>query len=356
MDKIISNLKKNIKTKIDKIGIASYDKSSYISLKRISRNMRAFWYYDDFIDFYNKNNFEIINSLDKEITNGLVIVLLNNNLFDIINNKNEINDFIFKRIGSDLNISSIILIKRCHNNKYLENSTLEKYISDLDTLIEKYKWEPLKKIYNDNSGNNKWTGHYAINTSSGVQKGKIIGNIQLANNISDYCSKEMCHIIKYQMVYYMLLTNNSEKLFIDENKNNVSMYKKIFKEYCKKHNLEINDYTEDDKLICGISFKPILYSDFETDDIQVCHLEPVTKYKIQYNDRYKLITSNFYKNMCWGFKTANMTQLDNSIEDTVKFTYQMTINYLKKDLKTSKDSEKIKHIEQALHYLNLISN
>lgn len=359
MDTILLLLKAEYKTKIEKIGIASYDETAIICLKRISRNKRCFIYYKDFIELYEKNNsdFEIIEKIEKSMVNGLVIVLLNEDIFMIQENENTINQFIFQRIGSNLNISAIILIKRCHNNKFLESSKLNNILEKFDKLKEENNWTILQKIKNDNSGNDKWTGHYAIDTRGGTQNGKREGEIQLANNISEYCNNEISTIIKYQMVYYMFYCKESEKFLTNEDKNKIEKYKDLFKNYCEINNLDIHlnlcHYIDNEILTCCISYKPISYADFENDKIQLCHLQPVTKHNIQYNEKYGLITSHHYVNLAWGFKTANMAQLDNSLEDTNKFIIEMTNNILKRKLKNASCDEEKKNIENALYYLEL---
>src|SRR3990167_1547159 len=82
-------------------------------------------------------------------------------------------------------------------------------------IKNKYNFIPLKKTKNDNSGNDKWNGHYSIYMKGGTQDNLIEGNIQLANNISDYCCKKIDDIIYYQMIYYMFHSKNSNNFFKD---------------------------------------------------------------------------------------------------------------------------------------------
>jgi hypothetical protein len=348
MNKIILQIKDNYRTKIDKISIASYDSSAIISLKRISRHMRTYMYYSDFMQLYkdNKNDFEIIKHLDKIMLNGLIIVLLNEDIFSVVECKNDIDKFVFDRIGSDNNISSIILIKRCHNNKFIN---LETILEKFNILKEKYKWKVIEKIKKDNSGNEKWRNHYAISTKGGEQYGKIEGEIQLANNISEYCNIEISKIIKYYMVYYMFHSIDSEEFLVDNNKKNSKQYIILFDTFCKLKNIVLDNdkFIENGYLKCFISGFPISYSDFEKEQIQLCHIEPVSKSKIRYDKIYGILCSHHYNNLSWGFKIANMLQLDNSIEDTHKFVMKMTLNILKKFKDNDEAKETIKHLQKV---------
>jgi len=347
-DQIYKIFKNPIKIKIDKINIARYDKSNIISLKRISRNMRCFIYYNEFLELLdnNKNIDNFINKLEDELQNGLIIVLLNENLFYVMNNKTEINNFIFDRIGSDKNISTIIIIKRCYDNKFIDSKILDNIVNKFNYVKNIQNWSPLYKLEKNNIGNDKWKGHYAIDTTGGTHKGIIEGAIQLANHISDYCSCNMSKIIKYQMIYYMLHCDGIENLLKTKEVKHVEEFRINFDKYCKLMNININNdcINKDKKLVCCVSKLLISYKSFEiTNEIHLCHISPVTKFNIKYDKKYGLISSHFYSNIAWGFKKANLLQSDLSIEETYRLNIQITINILEKKID---DSDNIKNVDK----------
>jgi hypothetical protein len=358
LEDIINLLKPEYKTKLDKCNIASYDSNAIISLKRISRNMRSFIYYSDFIDIYDQYGFDIINKINDFMINGLIIVLLNEDIFKVKENSSKINDFILNRIGSNENISVIILIKKCHNNTFINNEKINDIIERFNILKEKNNWKLLEKLKPNNCGNDKWKGHYAIDTRGGNQNGKREGEIQLANNINEYCSYEISFKIRYLLTFYMFHVKNAEEFLINKDKSLINIYKDKFNSYYQYKNIDKNiyKYIENDSLICPISFNILAFSDFESDKIQLCHLQPVSKCKIKLDDQYGILSSHNHFNVSWGFKNANMTQLDQTLEDTLDFNIDMTINILNQKLKKNINETDKYNITQALFYLNLAKN
>jgi hypothetical protein len=359
MDRILSCLKKQFKTKFQKFGIASYDVSSIISLKRIGRHMRASIPYKHFRDLFERNlsDFTILDRLDEIMINGLVVELINEEVFKVKESAqvDPFDKYVFERIGSNLNISTIVLIKRCHKNTYMVSGQLEKLLADFNQLKEEHSWTPLQKLKADNSGNDKWVGHYGIDTTGGSQKGITEGAIQLANDIIDYCHEDLSKIVKYQLGFYLFHIENAEKCLTSEKKSHVEEYKLLFRAYCEEQQLDIHtkvvEYLDENgRLRCCISDKTINYTDIETGKVQLCHLEPVTTCKLQYDVKYGLISAHHYNNVALGLQTANMAQLNNSLEETIQFTFEMTINKLKKQLATASE-EKKHHIEQAIYHL-----
>jgi hypothetical protein len=341
MNKIILDMEDNIKTKITKINVARYNKSDILCLKRISRDKRIYIEYKHFLELC-ENNMEIILLLDKQMINGLVILIINYDIFNIIDDLNNINKFIFERIGSDNNISSVIFIKRYSE----KNLNIDELLDKFNILKEKYKWKPLNKIKNDNSGNDKWNGHYAINTKGCVQNGIEEGCIQLANNVNDYCSDQMCEIVKYLMIYYMFHCKNPEFLLKSNDINKIEKYKEIFTRYISLININIinKNVIGDNLLKCGISNSIISSSDF-LDKIELCHIIPVEKFKIKYDNTYNIISSFNYNNLLWGFRNANLTQSNNSLIETEKYIFDTAINLCKKYIDNDEEDNKDTYIE-----------
>lgn len=212
----------------------------------------------------------------------------------------------------------------------------------------------MKKIDKNNTGNDKWEGHYAIDTRGGTQKGEVIGCEQLANNIIDYSSEDMCKIIKYQMVYYMFFLDNAVNLLKKGNKNDIEIYKLFFRTFCRIKNIQINSYLNyENKLSCCISLKPITFEDFQKGDIQLCHIEPVTKFKILYDDKQGIVTAHNYSNLAWGFKSANIMQCDNTIKDTKIMLYDIIIRDIK-NIRFLTEKEKNTYFDNILEGLEHI--
>ena len=247
-----------------------------------------------------------------------------------------------------------MLIKRCHNNNYLSCNDLQNVIDRFEVLKIKNNWKLLNKLQACNIGNDKWEGHYAIDTTGGDQHGIIEGKILLANNIADYCHKDMSEIIKYQLLYYMFHCEGAENFIETNSIDDVKSYISSFKEYIKFNNLDIKNYCCDETNIlkCCISFQKISYEDFEKEEIQLCHLEPVTKQTIKYHEKYILISSHNYGNVAWGLKQANMFQSNYSIEQTNKLCFNMTINMLKNKLKITTDNDEKIELFNLINGLN----
>ena len=336
---IIKNLINNIKSKIKKINTANYNISDIIGLKRIKCDKRCYIYYKDFIELYgrNKNLIEIINNTQK---NGIIIVLLNNDLFEIIANPNEINNYIFNRIGSNEIISSIIIIKNIDSGK--TSNDMNNIIEDFNIIKEKYSYIPIKKLFEDNCGNDKWCGHYLINVKGGNNKKKYNNQVQLANNINNYCCEFNCDMNTYKLIYDLFKIKDCEKLLKNKNKDIIIKFNKYYEELCIYHNIDIN---KEECLICPISIREITFEDIN--EIQICHLTPISKYQLEIDEKYGIITPQHYKNLAWGFKQANMFQYNYSLEDTHKFNIEMTLNILKEDYKINKD-EKINELINGL--------
>ena len=145
----------------------------------------------------------------------------------------------------------------------------------------------------------------------------------------------------------MFHSKESEKFLIDNNNKIVKQYIELFEEYCKTQNIVLHNdnFIENGYLKCFISGFPISYNDFDKEQIQLCHIDPVSKCKIRYDKIYGIISSHHYYNLSWGFKTANMLQSDNSIDETHKFVMKMTLNILKNFKDDDNAKETIKHLQ-----------
>ena len=269
-----------------------------------------------------------VKDIEPFFPNGLVVVLRNNDYFDLHEKKErcELEESVLTRLGSDALVSSVI-----HIESFQSSSTdvlpLVKKLKDIPELF------PLK--VKDSSGkmthtstktrtsNSFWEGHYAIHIKGGSSKTHTEGNIKLANPIYDYASKFVQDSVELQIVYMMLCSKNSEILLEDSSK--ITEVKSFFLEECKKRNLleferfgRSNPIDKDGFLVCCISSVPIDASDFlietESDEsIQYCHIIPKSCSDITIVDSEVLTTFRPY-NIGWGKKWVNRFQGDSSIE------------------------------------------
>jgi len=338
LNEVLKNLISNIRIKFEKLNVSA-SRNDIIGLKRIKCYKRCYIYYKDFIELYY-NNLNVIEILNKTHKNGIIIVLLNYDIFDIIKNPNEINDYIFNHIGSNDIISSIILIKNTDSGK--SSNEINKLINDFDEIKNKYDYKPIEKLKEDNSGNDKWIGHYLINVKGGNNKLKTINTIQLANNVNNYCCEFNCNINTLKLLYDLFKIKNSENLILNKDKEIIIKFNKYYEEFCETNIININKETS---LICPISIKEITFENI--DEIQICHLNPISTFKLTIDENYGIISPHHYNNLAWGFKQANMFQFNYSLNDTHKFNIEMTINILKEDYKINKN-EKINELINGL--------
>lgn len=321
MDVIFNKLPKSLIKKVNKLSVASYDSSNPLSLKRIPRSQRVKWDFSSFYSFLEKNKITNITELETIFNCGLVILLINNDYFTIKNSNNPIHKELINRIGSNNNISVVLFITRNYNGTWINN--FENLLNLFNIEKEVMNWKPLKKIKKCNFGNSYWTGHYCIDTTGAIQNGKKEGNIQLANDISEYSSIKNSESIKYKMIMLLLHSRNINN-FLEQT--DIERYFELYNIY--SNNAKLN-YIINNKLLCCISLEEISIEDFlEENKIQLCHIIPVTKCNIEFIDN-KIITSHSITNVEWGFKFANLLQQDHTIDNMLKMMLKIIENHSK---------------------------
>lgn len=306
--------------------------------------VRTYWkhkYFREFYDKYFKPEEEDILKFEKLFPNGMVIVLQNEDYFTLKESDKFLDKFIIGRLGSDLLLSSIILIQNEDSGK-----------KDLTELINKLKenkeLQPLsKKDESKNmchtstkeiTSNAFWKGHYAINVSGGKQTSVKEGIMHLANPIYEYATEEVSNTIEYQITYLLLCSKNAEKLLKD-----ATNLEKIKKEYEKLANLDLSKFgiakplNKDGMLQCcvlgeEITAEQILGECEDCDTIQYCHISAKSETDAVLIDEKFYTTFRPY-NIAWGKKWANLAQSDRSVEDTRLKIIKIAQHYISENSK-----------------------
>lgn len=321
--------KERIESKIKHIFDTSTRTPSTLGLGGNGHKVRTCWDLKPFKEWFNNNfhncNFtQSIKEIEARFPNGLVIVLVNYDYFTIENSTDELELFIYSRIGSDEPISAVILIE-----------SVESTCLSLLPLKDKLKERNLKPLSREDRSNHftrsgiasnaNWKGDYAINLKGGVKDTIKEGNIHLANPIYDYASSYTQDSIEYQMTYMMLCSKDAHTLLKDESK--FEYVKEYYRKKCELRGLLdfekfgiSNPIGDDGYLKCCVLSAPINASDFMLEDIlseesiQYCHIIPksFTDVTIVANDVH---TTFRPYNIGWGKKWANRWQGNDSVEN-----------------------------------------
>lgn len=314
---------KNIETKIRNINKAGVDNSIPCTTKRVSQSSRMYLPYN----LIKKNNI----TLEKLQTyeNGICIGISPSKFKEFINNSenDELDDYIINNIGSDKNVSAIIVIIKTSGYSGSSKEREEKKI--LDELIKKNDWKPIVKKTKENKGNDKWEGHYYYNISGGEQntlkswEGK---EEQIFTTYKGFMSNtEVINVVKASLIYMMLFVHDINKVF--NNINDVDKYKIILENYLRNKNyLNNSSYQLIRELKCfdknGNLISPIICSKISIDDfcvkerLNISHNIAVSKNIILYCNTNKVMLSDYRPgNLFWDFEIANMRQQDDTIEE-----------------------------------------
>jgi hypothetical protein len=246
------------------------------------------------------------------------------------NNRDELDDYLFKNIGSNQNVSCIIVIIK--TSGYSGSSKERQDKVKLEEEIKKNNWFTLKRkenIKNVNEGNDKWEGHYYYMISGGEQEtlksweGK---EPQIFTTYKGFMSSNKVIYATYASLLYMMLhTKDINKVF--ENTEKVDNYKLKLENYLKNTEfLNKSCYSSILELKCfdknRILISPILCSEISIDDfcqehrLNISHNIAVSKNMILFCDKNKIMLSDYRPgNLFWDFKIANMRQQDDTIEE-----------------------------------------
>lgn len=321
------NYNPKIKTKLDNINKAGSTNSIPCTTKRVSQNSRIYLPYDIIIK--NKLSLEELNTY----SNGICIGITPSKFNELCKNdqNSKLDNHIINNIGSDENVSAIVVIMKISGYSGSNKERQEKLI--LDELIKKNNWKPIirKTIIKKtdiNKGNDKWEGHYYYNISGGQQeshKSWEEKEEQIFTTHKGFMSNnEVINMVKKSLIYMMLFVYDIDKV-IDNNK--VEEYKSTLEnelknkfyinKSCYQLIKQLECFDKDNNLISPIMCNKISIDDFgEIHKLNISHNVAVSKNIIQYCDINKIMLSDYRPgNLFWDFEIANMRQQDNTIEE-----------------------------------------
>lgn len=259
--------------------------------------------------------------------NGLVVVLVNTDLWDVKSSMDSIDAILLSRIGSDRLVSCVVL---------LESRTSAS--TDIKPLIQRLKTEyptfqPLKLAHSSHisspvrTSNANWSGHYAIHAKGGTQKTILEGNIHLGNPIYDYATDSTSTSLEYQMIYSMLCSIGAETLLLEQYRSSFNDIKAAYRAECVKRNLldyekyHLHPFNSKGELVCSIFSNPITAEQFlaKNDDchsVQYCHYNGKKYDDVVVQDDHIVTTFRPYS-IVWGHQWANYAQGDKTVDEII---------------------------------------
>jgi hypothetical protein len=295
-----------------------------LGLGGVAHDRRTQWRFVNFDRWYKKNPMDP-KAIERAFPNGLVIVLRNNDYFNIKDSTDPIHKLLVSRIGSNELLSAVVLIENEDSGKIKWGDLVKK-------VREFLGWKPLSKVNaqmkhtstKDKTSNSYWNGHYAINLSGGTHTATKEGLIALANPIYDYASEYDSESIELQLMYTMLHCENAENLLVDPAK--FAEVREKYRIECEKRSLadwtkfgDANPINKSGKLQCCIFRSKITADQFlgtceDPDDaIQYCHISSKNEDDVTISLDGRVSTVFRPYNIAWGVKRANIAQQKMSI-------------------------------------------
>jgi hypothetical protein len=333
-----------IETKINHIFNTASRGKSALGLGGCSHSVRVIWEYNYFKEFYEKNFKdkpldESVNMIEKCWPNGLVIVLRNNDYFDILTSDLPLNKMLKSKLGSD-NLLSVVIHIESYDSSCKDISHLFEKLKKIDGIIPLCKANPDKNMIHSTkdgiSSNCNWKGHYAVNMKGGIVAGIAEGLIPLGNPIYDYASNYVQDSIKYQMIFMMLCCKDAKKLL--KNEENFEKVKEDYKQKCQSRQLLdfekfgiANPFNKNGFLQCCISGDELTAEDFlnlsdKEQHAQYCHISPKSYSDVQILNNEIFTTFRPY-NIAWGKAYANRWQGDRSVKELRENITRLSIRF-----------------------------
>lgn len=333
--KVLKNISPDtIKTKIKNITKAGV--SQICGTKRCSKSDRCIIKYSDVT---NSNL-----SLDdlKLFKNGITVLLVNDDYFKIFekddSSKSELDKYLISNIGSDNNISSLIVIIKENGDSGSNN--LYVIYNKIKPIIDENNWIPVQRKDIEiphgqtNKTNEYWEGHYYIDISGGSNNNKIqshkedITKYQLFIDICGYMDEKIGVHTTSALIFQLLYCHNILD-HLDINKEKLDEFKDKYSNilsnilYDDGNILDwCNKFIKDNKLICPLQAKFIDFEYFmkenkkDPDYIQICHNEAMSKHIYKKDKINNVILSDFRpRNMFWGTLQGNMEQQTMTINE-----------------------------------------
>jgi hypothetical protein len=316
-----------IRTKLDNIDKAGVDTSVPCTTKRVSQNSRIYIRYEIVV----KNNLTIqqLNSHKKGVCIGITYSKYEE--LKANTNRNELDDYLFNHIGSDENVSCIIVVMKAAG--YSGSSKERQDKLKLEEEAKQNNWFPIRrkeaKGKNVNEGNDKWEGHYHYMISGGEQEtlqsweGK---EPQIFTTHKGFMtSPEIINANYISLLYMMLHIADIDKVF--ENAEELENYKCMCELYLKQtiylnkscYDLigELKCFNKNKKLVSPILCNEISIDDFcQEHRLNISHNMAVSKNIILFCEENQIMLSDYRPgNLFWDFKLANMRQQDDTIEE-----------------------------------------
>ena len=354
IEDIIANIKKslpkNITVKITNNN-GKCGTGSILSLQRTKRSGRCTMS----LGVLKNNGFDSIEKIIELRTflQGLVIMLENNDYFDLIDKQDDFSKYLISIIGSDEIISSIIVIMSTNGDS--GSSYALSCYEKIKPVIEQNNWKRVerkpdceKKGECVTEGNNKWHGQYYYKISGGsntkieLSHPESSTEFQLFNEYFDYANEDVCLHINVIMIFYMLhcfdihtyiklddvirMISTFETFLKETHYDGGSLYDTCLINEC------IVDEGEKRILICPLTLNKISINQFDKENLktndynetmlaeqkqmQICHNEAVSKKRIYYDKtRGCILTAARPQNLFWGEKLGNMQQQDFTINE-----------------------------------------
>lgn len=326
-----SKLVDEMVSKIKHIIAVSENGRSTISTKRTSHCSRTYWKLEFFEKWYYDNfgESDCFKELESLFPNGLVIVLHNNDYYEICDSDEFLYKELTKRLGSNELVSSIIVVENSDSGK-------EDLISLANKVRSNNEWEPLRpsvegqnmKHQSQSAGdsNTYWCGHYAIDISGGNTASNMrFGNIPLGIPIYEHTSSEYAiESIELFLIYSMLCAYNAKILL--KNPLEFDLVRDYYKQECEKRGLldeskwiDAQIFDEYGNLQCFLSFEKISADDFlrdhlDNNSINHCHISAKSESDVSITDGVIYTTFRPF-NTAWGKKGPNMAQGDLSVRE-----------------------------------------
>ncbi len=339
-----------IRTKFSNIcgKTGQYDVPDEIFQKRTPRKNRVLLSWKD----VKKNNLTIQQL--ETFEGGVVVELINEDLFEESNQNNPVFNELKNRIGSNEIVSAIISIRSesGSSSSQIQRDAFQQLINNTpinyngNTIIlnkTNYTDYIVKRLASGGTSNENWDGFLYVSIRGGQQdtvethKGR---NELLFNPACEYASSDVCCDIDLVMAYFALKSINPNNMYSDKNRLEFNMvvndvekvlantyYKHTgfdgnLLSYCKSHpSLKI----EEGRLYDPIQVEPIDITDFNVKDkedsrnLDFTHDEAVNKGNYYWDEIHKCILSPARPtNIFWSKHLSNMMQQNFSLLEYFK--------------------------------------